>query len=114
MPIILSKTFDGERAEYHLRVPENLLWFKGHFPELSILPGVVQVDWVMHFIQDLKIELAVIDNFSRIDQLKFKRLILPAKELNLRLEISQDLQRVKFRYFDEDGVFSMGSIVLKA
>lgn len=32
-----------------LLVDDNLFWFDGHFSHQPILPGVAQLDWVMHY-----------------------------------------------------------------
>lgn len=36
-------------AQLQLHMPQDLIYFEGHFPGFQILPGVVQLDWAIHF-----------------------------------------------------------------
>ncbi len=114
MPIVLSEVIhDGDAgsksAEYCLKVPLGLTWFEGHFPEAPILPGVVQLDWVMHFIKELKLA----GEFGGVSRMKFMRLIRPDAQLKLRLSVTAGSPNVNYRFYDDDGNYASGNILLK-
>ncbi len=102
-PDILAIQQDDKTIELSLFVPENLSWFKGHYPEQPVLPGVVQVDWAGKFSQLLFEQL---NNFRGINNLKYKSMVLPNTKLELVLEYKEDKQQVKFTYKNVDDTFS--------
>jgi 3-hydroxymyristoyl/3-hydroxydecanoyl-(acyl carrier protein) dehydratase len=114
LPTVLTQAVnnndtDNKSAEYLLEVPADLAWFEGHFPKTPILPGVVQIDWVMHFIKDLEL----LGEFSGVDRMKFMRLIQPDTQLKLSLRAAADCSSVTYRFFDDNGSYSSGNIQLK-
>lgn len=64
-----------------LELPEDLVWFKGHFPKKALLPGVVQLRWVLHFASLWLGKVAL----REIVTMKFVRPVLPLESLQLRL-----------------------------
>ncbi len=40
---------DPQHLEITFYLDPDLLWFKGHFAVQPLLPGVAQLDWVMHY-----------------------------------------------------------------
>ncbi|MGE9550490.1 3-hydroxyacyl-ACP dehydratase FabZ family protein [Erwinia amylovora] len=82
LPVELSCQQQGGQAEIVLRAQAELFWFRGHFPGQPILPGVAQLDWVMHY--GLKL-LAPDKAFSSVENIKFQQPILPGSTLKLML-----------------------------
>jgi len=82
---------EGQKLSATLFLPENLVYFDGHFEDMPILPGVVQIHWAIELAcEHLKIE----GEFIGVDILKFKQIIsnkivLPQKAL-LNGKISMD------------------------
>lgn len=75
-------------------VPDSLSYFKGHFPEQAVLPGVVQVHWV----GELAKRLFNIDGFSDLKSIKFSSMILPNQAFELSLKYAADKGTVRFNY----------------
>ncbi len=46
-PQLLASQREGDSLRIRARVPRDLLYFDGHFPGHPLLPGFVQLDWVM-------------------------------------------------------------------
>jgi len=91
------------------KVPASLLWFRGHFEQHPILPGVVQLAWAISFAQEhFDFDPAV----SRIAGLKFSRVILPEAELRLDLDWSADDRALGFRFSERDSTCSSGRFIL--
>lgn len=82
--------------------------FQGHFPDLPILPGVVQVDRAMHLQAWYQQH-----QFLRVDRLKFKQIITPGDELVLTLK-HKGKGKVSFEYHCGDRNMSSGDIVFES
>ena len=102
---------DKESGEHILQfiVPYDLLYLEGHFPGKSILPGVVQVQWVMHFCNEL---FGVSGKrFLRLEVLKFQKIILPGERIYLGIRWDNQKNVATFRYTRKDHSLSSGRVV---
>ena len=86
-----------EAAEIELAIPRELACWPGHFPGLPIVPGVLQLRWVLDQIDAL---LDPSGPLVRVEGLKFRALLRPGETVRLRLvadasrtEITFDLSR---------------------
>jgi len=105
-PELLAARRIGSRHEFDLRVPADLAVWPGHFPEFFVVPGVLQVDWVLRFA-GAKLGLAAAP--SRIEGLKFKTPLRPQQRFTLHLEIVS-AQLVTFQLSELAEVFSLGRL----
>lgn len=108
-PIFTERAISDDSAFFVFTLPSNLLYFKGHFEGFPVLPGVVQLDWVMveagHWLGAV--------SFEGVQRLKFMRPMLPDMVVRLDLKINRIKQQLIFRYSDEQGAFSSGRINLR-
>ncbi|WP_034946398.1 3-hydroxyacyl-ACP dehydratase FabZ family protein [Erwinia oleae] len=95
LPVELSRQREENSAELTLRADPCLFWFRGHFPTQPILPGVAQIDWVMHYGTAL---LAPAYRFSAIENVKFQQPVLPGATLVLTLRWQVETNRLLFEY----------------
>ncbi|KLP57877.1 hydroxymyristoyl-ACP dehydratase [Enterobacter genomosp. O] len=84
-----------EHLEITLYLDPDLLWFKGHFAVQPLLPGVAQLDWVMHYATTL---LAPGYRFHSIQNVKFAAPLLPDNTVTLILDWLPTRQMLSFSY----------------
>ncbi|EXU74581.1 MULTISPECIES: 3-hydroxyacyl-ACP dehydratase FabZ family protein [Erwinia] len=99
LPVELSCQQQDGQAQILLRVDAELFWFRGHFPDQPILPGVAQLDWVMHYGCKLLAQGKV---FSAIENIKFQQPVLPASQLLLTLNWDAAKNGLLFSYQTAD------------
>lgn len=110
LPEIIAQRDDGaDRLTLTLRIQPELDYFVGHFPELPLLPGVVQVDWAVRFGREL---LQARGDFVSLDNLKFQAMIVPNATVQLALEWQAASGRLNFAYTQGETVMSSGRICL--
>ena len=100
LPVELSCQQQAGQAEVLLQVEPDLFWFRGHFPTQPLLPGVAQLDWVMHYGVTL---LAPGRQFSAVENIKFQQPILPGHTLKLTLSWQSEKSCLQFDYQIVDG-----------
>jgi 3-hydroxymyristoyl/3-hydroxydecanoyl-(acyl carrier protein) dehydratase len=93
-----------------LRLPPDLHYFCGHFPEAPILPAVVQIDWAIHYaVQHFGLNGA----FRGMDRLKFRRVLQPLDEPQLELKHDAEAGVLDFSYSTGHGQHSSGQLWLR-
>jgi 3-hydroxymyristoyl/3-hydroxydecanoyl-(acyl carrier protein) dehydratase len=109
-PDVLDQRIAGAHAELLLHIPETLAYFTGHFPGFAILPGVVQLDWVMLFARRL---LSVSPTATtRKMRVKFAKPIRPGADITLTLDYAATGHRLRFEYRDPQSFYGSGRIEL--
>ena len=78
--------------------------FDGHFPNCPILPGVIQLDWVMKLV---KMFFPIVEPSAQNFQIKFSKIIRPGK-INLHLKYTG--AKIDFEYYVGEEKCSSGSI----
>lgn len=107
-PDVLTTERAGDSAVLTLLVPEALLYFDGHFDQASLLPGVVQIDWAVHFGRKL---LDFTGEFARLEVIKFKDVISPNQQVELTLQLKESKNKLLFSYQTSSGMCSSGRVV---
>lgn len=110
-PIVVDEQIEGTAAKLLLEVPGDLVWFRGHFPDQPILPGVVQIKWALSFAERC---LNLACAFAGMDTLKFQHVIRPNDRVSLTLEYLEDAHKLRFAFDSPHGRHSSGSIRLRA
>jgi hypothetical protein len=82
-------------------------FFAGHFPQQPVLPGVVQVDWMVWLSREL---LGVQAGFAGLEAAKFRRVILPGSWLTVTLRDDPASGRTTYRITHGDAVCASGRI----
>jgi acyl-CoA synthetase (AMP-forming)/AMP-acid ligase II len=97
------------RKLFALTVPADLLYFDGHFTVAPVLPGVVQVDWAIHYG---RLYFGLTGAFAGMNALKFQQMIRPGVPLSLELTWDEVKRSLNFRYFSDAGAHASGRILL--
>ncbi len=98
-----------EHVQLRLLIPENLYYFQGHFTQAAILPGVAQLDWVMHYLNKyLNVDPQKVIS---VDALKFQIIVQPNYQVDLLLKKIKDT-KYSFSYSSEHGQHASGKVVL--
>lgn len=95
IPEIERRQAQPHQLEVILHLDACLFWFQGHFAVQPLLPGVAQLDWVMHYATTL---LAPGYRFHSIQNVKFQAPLLPETRVTLLLEWQAERQILSFSY----------------
>ncbi len=104
----LEKLSDGVRL--HLLLSPELEAFDGHFDNMPIIPGVVQISWVITFAMKYIPDLPEL-NVNAIEKLKFQHVMQP--EMTIVLELKKSEGNIIFLYNSKNNKHSSGKIVTK-
>lgn len=109
-PLLLGRAEDDDGAAIlQFVVPHDLAYFDGHYDTFPLVPGAVQVQWVMSQITTLLDRPVRAD---RMEALKFRNVLRPAQTFTMRLRVEGE--RVSFSLADGARVFASGRITLAA
>jgi acyl-CoA synthetase (AMP-forming)/AMP-acid ligase II len=100
-----------QQAVFDLIAPSDLLYFDGHFRDMPILAGVVQIEWVIAFGRrcfDLP------RFFRAIHGLKFQRVISPKLPITLQLVHDPLKSCLSFKISSHLGPHASGRIIFRA
>lgn len=112
LPDILHRQNEGDSVTLLLHVRPDLAYFRGHFPGLPILPGVVQVDWAIQLAsQSFTLPFS---EFRGLKALKFSAPVLPDTRLHLSLRWKPETGRLDFTYLNGDRKVGSGQAVFGA
>lgn len=107
-PIVIDRQEREDGVTLHLRLPEDLYYFDGHFEGAPILAGVVQIDWAIEFAME---HFPIPTGFRRIEALKFFKILMTGDAPRLNLDYDRETARLKFDYGIGDTKHSSGRIV---
>lgn len=110
-PIVVSERVAGPAAEVTLVVPNDLDYFRGHFPDVPVVPGVVQIKWALLLARRY---LGVAGAFTGMEALKFQKVMRPGSRVTLALEYGVDKGKLRFSFDSEQGRHSSGRLLLRA
>lgn len=109
-PLLLEITATANTVALSLLIPLDLMYFRGHFPTLAVLPGVVQLNWVVNYGRRY-FNLGEVS--ARTLRIKFHRVIRPGDRLLLTLAHQVPRNQIEFSYADREGVLSSGRVGLE-
>ncbi len=109
LPRVLSQTREDGAIQLALAIDDDVVFFDGHFPGFPILPGVVQLEWAMHFARQ---NFAMPHDCMRLETIKFQQVIRPGTEVRLSLSFVSETGQLRFAFESESGRHASGRFVL--
>lgn len=106
-PEILSVECEEDTARLSLRIPKDLIYLRGHFQQVPLLPGVVQVDWAIRLARQ---QFELPSHFKKLSALKFMRILAPGAAVELQLHWQVESGELSFRYMLGEMIYSSGRI----
>lgn len=106
-PDIMTEERDGNSVRLAIRIDPDIVYFKGHFEDFPILPGVAQVHWAIRYgcrYFDLE------PRWAGLQALKFKDPVFPEALLTMTLEWHPESRQLSFALSSESGIHSSGRI----
>lgn len=103
LPIILDRTIQGDNIEYKIFFYNQCNFFKGHFPQFKLLPGVVQLYYAKEFAN---IHFNLTLGEGQWKKIKFSNIIEPDSIVHLKLEKSK--KYVSYEYYSDTKKYSSG------
>src|SRR5256885_15707285 len=73
-PVLLAKELTDTGYVLHCKVPENLYYLPGHFPQVPVVPGVCQLRWV---IKSIETYAGCPLHLTAMEAIKFHRILFP-------------------------------------
>lgn len=107
---ILTTEATEDVVNLKIRIPENLFYFQGHFPDIAILPGVVMTNWALEYAE----QFFQYDptRFIGLNTLKFMLIVRPNYELKFTMSKLSD-SRCAFSYISSHGKHCSGKVLYK-
>lgn len=107
LPIEQRRSENGQELVCHWQIPENLAYFRGHFTQTPIVPGVALTHWAIrtsceHFDQA--------PHVASIANLKFHHVLTPSDEVTLTLQHNPEAGSTRFRYAQGERAYASGRI----
>ena len=96
-------------AQLSLLVPPDLRCLRGHFPGLPIVPGAMQLGWVLAFASELLGSRPVLRGLQSV---KFQRLVQPGQTLRPTIKLDPGQGAIQFEYESVAGRHSSGRVLL--
>jgi 3-hydroxymyristoyl/3-hydroxydecanoyl-(acyl carrier protein) dehydratase len=109
-PEVLEEFRGRSSLERLCLVPRDLSCFPGHFPDLPVVPGVLQLDWAMELVAEL---LDATPRIEAIESLKLLAPLEPGGRFRIRVRVTPEA-RVDLKIWSEGAEHARGRVRLDA
>ncbi|WP_223669730.1 ApeI family dehydratase [Kangiella shandongensis] len=116
-PVIIQQTENKGEVIFELEIDASLDAFAGHFDTFPIVPGVVQIQWALHFFGHYMKQPDASSHrwqITKVTKLKFQHVITPRTIVSLALNYDDSKQSLSFALTSAEGQHSSGKLFLQA
>ena len=99
LPLVVARNSEGIKLIFH----RDSNFFKGHFPDYPIVPGVVQLYYASFFIKRV---FGLNISSGQLKKIKFSNIMKPDE--NVILALQETNNSILYKYFYEDTIYSTG------
>ncbi len=103
----MARTDNGYVLELH--IPEDLLYFDGHFPQVPIVAGVCQLKWIIDYIQMYTGEPL---HIRALKDVKFLRPLFPGQSCVLELTYVPQPASWHYQLYADTQRFASGCLLV--
>lgn len=109
-PQLLAEERSAGAVARELVVPDDLAFLDGHFDGFPVVPGVVQLGWV---VEAAEAALGRPLRLAAVENLKFRELLLPGQRFRLEVSWGEPPEALRFRLAAGERVFATGRLRLQ-
>lgn len=109
-PIWLEKETTENGQIMQGKVPLDLDYFSGHFAHFPLVPGVIELQWV---IEQIHHYFGKTVEILRVDNLKFQKFLRPNDHIELTLKWDQHKNRMGFQLKTSNEMCGSGLIIIQ-
>ena len=108
-PILLAREETNAGYTLHCKVPEDLIYLQGHFPQVAVVPGVCQLRWV---IQSIETYLGSTLHLTAMEAVKFHHMLFPGQAFFLEVRLDREASKWVYRIFSDEQTFASGRLLV--
>jgi len=108
-PLLLAKEDTDAGYVLQCKVPENLYYLRGHFPQAPVVPGVCQLRWVIQSIETYSGRRL---HLTSMEAVKFHHLLVPGQTFFLEARLDREASKWGYRIFSEEQTFASGRLLV--
>src|SRR6266446_6262259 len=108
-PVLLAQEITDTGCVLHCKVPENLYYLTGHFPQVPVVPGVCQLCWVIKSIEAYSGSPL---HIMAMEAVKFHHMLFPGQAFFLEMKFDQKTSKWMYRLFSDEQTFASGRLLV--
>jgi acyl-CoA synthetase (AMP-forming)/AMP-acid ligase II/3-hydroxymyristoyl/3-hydroxydecanoyl-(acyl carrier protein) dehydratase len=108
-PVLLAQEITDTGYMLHCKIPENLSYLVGHFPQVPVVPGVCQLRWVIKSIETYSGSPL---HIMAMEAVKFHHMLFPGQAFCLELKFERKTNKWVYRLFSEEQTFASGRLLV--
>ncbi|WP_370385852.1 AMP-binding protein [Snodgrassella alvi] len=109
-PVVLDqKMISADEYWLRIQVPLDLEYFKGHFDVFHLVPGVIQIKWIIELLQQCS---WLVQAPLQMENLKFQHFLRPADVVELVFKRDCVRRKISFQCTMQDKKITSGRLVI--
>jgi len=108
-PLLLAREDTDAGYVLHCKVPQDLLYLQGHFPQVPVVPGICQLRWV---IQSVEAYSGRTLHLTAMEAVKFHHMLFPGQAFCLEVRLHREASKWVYRIFSDEQIFASGRLLI--